>query len=520
MKIKKKLLTTLCASAMTITGVSQAAEQPNILVIYGDDIGYGNISAYNNGMLGYETPNIDRIANSGAKFTSYYAQQSCTAGRSAFITGQMPMRTGLTKVGMPGAKAGIQPEDITMATAFKDLGYSTGQFGKNHLGDRDEHLPTNHGFDEFLGNLYHLNAEEEPENEDYPKDPEFAKKYGPRGVIHSFADGKIEDTGALTRKRMETIDDETLEAASNFIESSVKEDKPFFVWYNTTRMHSRTHVQEKNRTSGLGEYADGMIEHDMQIGMLLDKVEDLGIDENTIIVYTTDNGPMTATWPDGAHGPFRGEKNTGWEGGFRVPSMISWKGHIEPNQNLNGIMAGEDWFPTLLAAAGNTTIKEDLLKGYKSESKDYTYNNHLDGYNLLPYLTGETKESPRNEFFYWSDDGDLLAVRDGRFKMHFKVQRAEGLDVWIEEFDTLRMPLIYDLENDPYEKGDMGSGYQEWFFDRVFLLSKAQSVVGEMLQSLNEYPPRQEVGSFTVGGAIEEMKEAQKAARQAASIKN
>ncbi|MDF4602888.1 arylsulfatase, partial [Vibrio parahaemolyticus] len=334
---------------------AQAASKPNMLVIMGDDIGYGNISAYNQGMLGYNTPNIDRIAQEGALFTAYYAQQSCTAGRSTFITGQMPIRTGLTKVGLPGAEQGLQPQDITMATALKDMGYATGQFGKNHLGDKDEMLPTNHGFDEFMGNLYHLNAEEEPENPDYPKDPAFRKNFGPRGVIHSYADGKIEDTGPLTRKRMETVDQETLDAAMNFMERQVKANKPFFLWYNATRMHIWTHVKEENRTTGLGEYADGMVEHDNMVGELLDKLDDLKVADNTIVIYTTDNGPMNATWPDAAFGPFRGEKNTGWEGGFRVPAMVRWPGHIAPNTKLNDIFAGEDWFPTLLSAAGNNT---------------------------------------------------------------------------------------------------------------------------------------------------------------------
>jgi arylsulfatase len=509
--MKKTVLSVLCLSALAATSVQAEdikldnQEQPNILVIFGDDIGYGNISAYNNGMLGYETPNIDRIANEGAKFTSYYAQQSCTAGRSAFITGQMPFRTGLTKVGMPGAKEGIQKEDITMAQALKDLGYTTGQFGKNHLGDNDEMLPTNHGFDEFLGNLYHLNAEEEPEHEDYPSDPEFRKNFGPRGVIHSYADGRIEDTGALTRKRMETIDEETLDAAINFMTKAKEDGKPFFTWYNATRMHVHTHVKDENLgKTGLGFYADGMVEHDGLVGELLDSLEDLGIEDNTVVIYTTDNGPMNTTWPDASFSPFRGEKNTGWEGGFRVPSMIKWTNHIKPNTNLNGMFAGEDWFPTLLSIAGNNTIKDDLLKGYKS-SNGYTYKNHLDGFNQIDYITGRQDKSSRNEFFYWSDDGDLLAMRDGRWKIHFKIQENQGWDVWSKEFTTLRVPMIFDLETDPYEKADQGYGYNQWLFEHVYLLVPAQVKVGQMLHTFKEFPQRQSIPSFSVDKVIEKM---------------
>lgn len=515
--MKKTILSIACLSAISFSGFALAdssqyekIDKPNMLIIFGDDIGYGNISEFNNGILGYETPNIDSIALEGAKFTSYYSQQSCTAGRAAFVTGQMPIRTGLTKVGMPGAKQGIQPEDITIATVLKDMGYSTGQFGKNHLGDRDDMLPTNHGFDEFFGNLYHLNAEEEPENEDYPKDPAFAKRFGPRGVIHSYSDGRIEDTGSLTKKRMETIDEETITAASVFMETAVKEDKPFFVWWNATRMHANTHVKKENRISGLGEYADGMIEHDMQVGLLLDKLDDLGVEDNTIVVYTTDNGPMTSTWPDGAYAPFRGEKNTGWEGGFRVPAMIKWPNNIKEGSRFNGIVSAEDWFTTLVSAAGNSHIKQELLNGYKSKSKNIEYNNHLDSFDMTNYLKGEVKESPRKSFFYWSDDGDLLAMRDSRYKMHFKVQRATGFDVWFEEFDTLRVPLIFDMKIDPLEKGDQGFGYKKWLFDRVFLLVPTQVEVAKMLKTLEAYPPRQEVASFSVDKIVDQMKNVNK----------
>ncbi|ERM62091.1 arylsulfatase, partial [Vibrio mimicus CAIM 1882] len=405
-KRSSKLLLNACTLAMgAASATAYAADKPNILVIFGDDVGYWNLSTYNQGMLAYTTPNIDSIATEGAKFTNFYAQQSSTAGRSAFITGQMPKRTGLSKVGMPGAPEGISEKDPTIATMLKQLGYATGQFGKNHLGDRDEHLPTNHGFDEFFGNLYHLNAEEEPENVDYPKDPEFRKKFGPRGVIHSYADGKIEDTGSLTRKRMETVDGEFLDAAESFIEKQVKADKPFFTWFNTTRMHNFTHVPEEYQgKTGAGFYADGVKQHDDQIGQLLKKIKDLGVDDNTIIIYTTDNGPMINLWPDAGMTPFRSEKNTGWEGGFRVPALIKWPGKIKPGTTLDGIVSLEDFFPTLVAAAGNDKVKDELLKGKKVDGK--TYKVHLDGYNQLPYFTGKAEESPRKEFVYWSDDGD------------------------------------------------------------------------------------------------------------------
>ncbi|MUK63074.1 sulfatase-like hydrolase/transferase [Aliivibrio fischeri] len=510
-KIVKK---TAIATGLALSGiqVAHAAAQPNILVIFGDDIGYGNISAYNQGMLGYQTPNIDSIANDGALFTSYYGQQSCTAGRSAFITGQMPVRTGLTKVGLPGAKQGLQAQDITLAQTLKDQGYVTGQFGKNHLGDRDDMLPTNHGFDEFFGNLYHLNAEEEPENADYPKDPTFRKNFGPRGVIHSYADGKIEDTGPLTRKRMETVDEETMDAAMDFMTRAVKADKPFFTWYNATRMHIKTHVKAENSgKTGLGDYADGMVEHDNIVGDLLDKVDDLGISDNTVIIYTTDNGPMNATWPDAAFSPFRGEKNTGWEGGFRVPAVIKWPGHIKAGTKLNGMFAGEDWLPTLTAIAGNNDIKQELLKGYKADNGK-TYKNHLDGYNQVNYLTGKSKESARQEFFYWSDDGELLAMRDGRWKMHFKIQENQGWKVWTREFTNLRIPMIFDLQVDPYEKADQGFGYDSWVFDHVFLLVPTQAKVAKMIESFKEFPPRQEIPSFSVDKVMEQMKNMEKVA--------
>ncbi|EKO3372425.1 arylsulfatase [Vibrio fluvialis] len=492
-----KLLLNACTLAMgAASATAYAADKPNILVIFGDDVGYWNLSTYNQGMLAYTTPNIDSIASEGAKFTNFYAQQSSTAGRSAFITGQMPKRTGLSKVGMPGAPEGISEKDPTIATMLKQLGYATGQFGKNHLGDRDEHLPTNHGFDEFFGNLYHLNAEEEPENVDYPKNPEFRKKFGPRGVIHSYADGKIEDTGPLNRKRMETVDGEFLDAAETFIEKQVKADKPFFTWFNTTRMHNFTHVpKEYDGKTGAGFYADGVKQHDDQIGQLLKKIKDLGVDDNTIIIYTTDNGPMINLWPDAGMTPFRSEKNTGWEGAFRVPAMIKWPGHIQPGTTLNGIVSLEDFFPTLLAAAGDDKIKDELLKGKKANGKSYKV--HLDGYNQLPYFTGQTQESARKEFVYWSDDGDLLAVRYNQFKMHFAIQEHEsGLDVWKYPFTKLRVPLIFDLSIDPFERGDTGMGYDRWMYERSYLLGPAIEKVNQIMSTFDDFPPRMEAGSF------------------------
>ncbi|WP_032082593.1 arylsulfatase [Vibrio fluvialis] len=492
-----KLLLNACTLAMgAASATAYAADKPNILVIFGDDVGYWNLSTYNQGMLAYTTPNIDSIASEGAKFTNFYAQQSSTAGRSAFITGQMPKRTGLSKVGMPGAPEGISEKDPTIATMLKQLGYATGQFGKNHLGDRDEHLPTNHGFDEFFGNLYHLNAEEEPENVDYPKNPEFRKKFGPRGVIHSYADGKIEDTGPLNRKRMETVDGEFLDAAETFIEKQVKADKPFFTWFNTTRMHNFTHVpKEYDGKTGAGFYADGVKQHDDQIGQLLKKIKDLGVDDNTIIIYTTDNGPMINLWPDAGMTPFRSEKNTGWEGAFRVPAMIKWPGHIQPGTTLNGIVSLEDFFPTLLAAAGDDKVKDELLKGKKANGKPYKV--HLDGYNQLPYFTGQTQESARKEFVYWSDDGDLLAVRYNQFKMHFAIQEHEsGLDVWKYPFTKLRVPLIFDLSIDPFERGDTGMGYDRWMYERSYLLGPAIEKVNQIMSTFDDFPPRMEAGSF------------------------
>ncbi|GJM60563.1 arylsulfatase [Persicobacter diffluens] len=483
-------------------------KQPNILVIMADDIGISNVSYNNKGMMGYMTPNIDRIANEGAQFTDYYAEQSCTAGRSAFITGQMPVRTGLTKVGLPGADLGLRKEDPTLAELLKPMGYATGQFGKNHLGDRDEFLPTAHGFDEFFGNLYHLNAEEAPEHPNYPKDPAFRKKFGPRGVLKSTADGEVKDTGPLTKKRMETIDQEFLDATIDFIERKENEDTPWFCWFNPSRMHYHTHVPDdyKGKT-GLNVYADGMVQHDDQIGELLDKIDELKIAENTIVIYTTDNGAHFNMWPDGASTPFRGEKNINWEGGYRVPFAIRWPGKIKAGSVENGITSHTDWLPTLMAAAGDEHIVEKLQEGHKIG--DMTYKVHVDGYNLLPNLVEQKpgQEWPRTEFFYWSDDGDLVAYRFDQWKLVFMEQKAHQFRVWMEPFTALRVPLIFDLRMDPYERASTdANGYYEWM-ERVaqFLAVPAQAQVGEMLKTFQEYPPRQKPAKFNIEDVLNNM---------------
>jgi arylsulfatase len=495
---------------------AQAAggKKPNILVIWGDDIGRANISAYTGGMMGFQTPNIDRIAREGIMFTDYYGEQSCTAGRSSFIMGQSVFRTGLSKVGLPGAQEGMREEDPTIAGMLKDQGYATGQFGKNHLGDRDEHLPTNHGFDEFFGNLYHLNAEEEPENEDYPKNPEFRKRFGPRGVIKSFADGKIEDTGPLTRKRMETVDDETAAAAIDFIQRQTKAGKPWFCWWSGTRMHFRTHVSEKRRAEvakkypNADEYTAGMIEHDMHIGQFLDALDKLGVTDNTIVHYSTDNGPHYNTWPDAASTPFRGEKNSNWEGGWRVPCAVRWPGVVKPGSVSNGIVHHMDWLPTFVAAAGKKDLKEDLLDGYKSKALGRKYKVHLDGYDLTEHLKDpQNVASPRNEIFYFSDDGDLTALRYQDWKLIFMEQRAQGtLRVWSEPFTPLRVPLIFNLRRDPYERAQITSNtYYDWLIDRAYLLVPAQAYVGEFLKTFRKYPPRQKAASFSLDQVIEKL---------------
>lgn len=483
--------------------VNAQPKRPNILVIFGDDIGIMNISAYNNGMLGYRTRNIDRIAKNGMMFTDYYGEQSCTAGRSAFITGQSPFRTGLSKVGVPGADLGIRKEDPTIAELLKPLGYATGQFGKNHLGDRDEFLPTNHGFDEFYGNLYHLNAEQTPEHPDYPKDPEFKKKFGPRGVIKSNVDGTVMDTGPLTKKRMETIDEEVLDASVDFIKRSVKEEKPFFCWFNSSRMHYPTYPKPSSHgRTGQDFYADAMMEHDDHVGVLLDLLEELNVDENTIILYTTDNGPHYNMWPDAGLTPFRGEKNTNWEGGYRVPALVSWPGHIEAGSVSNQIVSHTDWMPTLLAAAGEKNVKAKLLNGYKAG--EMTYNVHLDGYDILPHLTGKSATSPRRHFFYFSDDGKPVAMRMDDWKLTFAEQRAHGYDVWREPFTQLRMPNLFNLRRDPFERVTTDAeNYEKWFDEHQFIIIKGQSEFLEFMKTFEKYPPRQRPASFTVDQIFE-----------------
>jgi len=491
---------------MGLSAAYGQSKKPNILVIWGDDIGWFNPSCYHRGIMGYQTPNIDRIAHEGGMFTDWYGQQSCTAGRAAFITGQAPIRTGLTKVGLPSAPEGMPVQDPTIAGLLKNHGYMTGQFGKNHLGDRDEHLPTNHGFDEFLGNLYHLNAEEEPENVDYPKNPEFRETFGPRGVIKSSADGQIEDTGPLSRKRMETIDDEVTSAALDFLDRSQKAEKPFFLWWNSTRMHIFTHLKDESEgKTGLGIYPDGMVEHDGHVGQLLDKLDELGIADNTIVMYSTDNGAEAFTWPDGGTVPFRGEKNTNWEGGYRVPCAIRWPGVIKPGTIYNGICAHEDMLPTLLAAAGDPNIKEKLVTdGVTAINREYRV--HLDGYNLLPYLSGKSEKSPREDFIYWTDDGDIAALRYNNWKLVFLEQRAHGFDVWQDPFVPLRFPKLFNLRTDPFERADHEAiGYGKWRAERMFAVAPAQAYVAKWLKSFEEFPPRQKPGSFSLGNAMEKI---------------
>jgi arylsulfatase A-like enzyme len=486
-----------------------ATKQPNILILWGDDIGTWNVSYFSRGMMGYRTPNIDRVANEGVAFTDFYGQQSCTAGRAAFITGQNPLRTGLTKVGMPGAAVGLQAEDPTIAELLKPLGYATGQFGKNHLGDRDEYLPTMHGFDEFFGNLYHLNAEEEPELPDYPKDPAFKKRFGPRGVLHCIADGKggqtVKDTGPLTKKRMETVDEEITSRALDWMETQVKADKPFFLWYNSTAMHFRTHLADKNRgKSGQDDYSDRMVTHDEQIGEMLNKLDELGIADNTIVMYSTDNGPENDTWPDGANTPFRSQKDTNWEGAWRVPAFIRWPGKIKAGTVLNGIVCHQDMLPTLLAAAGDPKINEKLLTGFKSGDK--TFRVHIDGVNQLPYITGQVKESPRNAFFYVSDDGGIMAVRAGDYKLVFEEQRALSTSVWAEPFVKLRLPHIFNLRRDPFERANFNSNvYYDWMIDHVPQLYLVQGLVQDQIANYVKYPPRQKAASFNLDAVLAQL---------------
>jgi arylsulfatase A-like enzyme len=491
---------------------SVAGAKPNILVIWGDDIGTWNISHNNRGMMGYTTPNIDRIAKEGLSFTDYYGQQSCTAGRAAFIGGNVPVRTGMTKVGLPGAKEGWQKTDVTVATVMKSLGYATGHFGKNHQGDLDEHLPTTHGFDEFFGNLYHLNAEEEPENRDYPKNPEFRKKFGPRGVIHAWAnpDGtqKIEDTGPLTKKRMETVDEETLGAAKDFIQRQHRERKPWFVWWNGTRMHFRTHVKPANK--GLAgpngdEYQDGMVEHDMHVGELLKLLDDLGVADNTIVFYSTDNGPHYNTWPDAGITMFRSEKNSNWEGAYRVPAFVRWPGKFPGGVTLNGIVSHEDWLPTFAAAAGDPAIKDKLLTGVGLNGR--TYKNYIDGYNQLEYLSGKASESPRKEFMYVNDDGQIVAIRYDGWKAVFLENRGQAFGVWREPFTELRVPLLFNVRRDPFERAQHNANtYNDWFLERVFVLVPMQSLAARFLETMKQYPPSQAPGSFNLSAVEEKLR--------------
>lgn len=528
MRLRQKLFTSMAVAVAVVLSAgfmhAAAADQPNILVVWGDDVGNTNISANTNGLMGYRTPNIDRIAKEGMSFTDYYGEQSCTAGRSSFILGQSVYRSGLSKVGLPGAELGSHPDDPTIARLLKGLGYMTGQFGKNHLGDRDEHLPTMHGFDEFFGNLYHLNAEEEPENEDYPGDlvmPDgttFHEKFGPRGVMHSWANGdgtqRIVDTGPLTKKRQETADDETSDRAMEWIREQNAAGNPWFCWWSGTRMHFRTHVREDVRDKAdkiagrhLDEYQAGMVEHDMHIGLFLDLLDELGIADNTLVLYSTDNGVHMNTWPDGGMSPFRSEKTTNWEGAWRVPAFVRWPGHIKAGSVTNEIVHHMDWMPTFAAMAGEPSVKEKLLTGYEANGK--TYKVHLDGYNQLPLLTGETDESPRKEVFYFTDDGDLSALRYGDWKLIFMEQTVETtFRIWVEPFVTLRVPLIINLRRDPYERGIRTSNtYFDWWVDRVFLLVPAQVYVGKFLETFKAYPPRMKAASFSLDQVMEKLQE-------------
>ena len=505
------LLSTSAVIAQTVP------TKPNIVIIWGDDIGQSNVSAYTRGLMGYQTPNIDRLASEGMMFTDLYAEQSCTAGRASFITGQAGLRTGLTKVGLPGATLGLRKEDPTIAELLKPLGYATGQFGKNHLGDRNEFLPTVHGFDEFYGNLYHLNAEEEPELPDYPKDPAFRAKFGPRGVMDCKASdkddstvdprfGKVgkqvcKDTGPLTKARMVTIDDDIADRAVDFIQRQNKAGRPAFVWVNFTHMHFRTHT----KPASIGQagqfqspYHDTMIDHDKNVGTVLKALDDLGIADNTFVMYSTDNGPHMNSWPDGAMTPFRNEKNSNWEGAYRVPGMVRWPGKIKPGQISNEIVSHLDWLPTLVAIGGDPDVKDKLMKGY--EVGDMTYKVHPDGDNLVPYLTGQTPKSPRKAFLYFNDDQQLTGLRYDNFKLVFMEQRAQGtLRVWSEPFTNLRVPKIFNLRTDPYERADITSNtYYDWLLDHAFLVVPAQDYVGQFLASLKEYPQRQKASSFNL----------------------
>ncbi len=507
--------------ASTPAPAASGGKKPNILVIMADDIGWYNTSIYNRGDMGYQTPNIDRIGKEGAMFLCWYGQQSCTAGRAAFITGQSPIRTGLTKVGLPGSDIGLHAEDPTIAEFLKNLGYATGQFGKNHLGDLNKFLPTVHGFDEFFGNLYHLNAEEEPENADYPKNPAFRKKFGPRGVLHTWATDtddttvdpvfgkvgkqKIENTGPLTIERMKTIDDEFANAALGWMDTQAKAGKPFFCYFNSTRMHVNTHLKKSSEgKTGLGIYPDGMVEHDGVVGRLLKKLDDLGVAENTIVVYTSDNGAEVMSWPDGGSTPYRGEKATGWEGGFRVPTCIRWPGVIKPGAVVTEFFCHEDLMPTFAAAAGEPDLVAKVMKGYQVGGK--TFKVHLDGHNLMPFFKGEVTESPDKDFLYWSDDGDLFAIRVLDWKVVFIEQNHTGFDIWRKGFDKLRVPLLFNLRADPFERGDTSFEYNEWFAEREFVIMPAQAVVARWIASFKEFPIRQKPASFNLDEVMAKFK--------------
>jgi len=516
----------LVALALACAGLAEAQEKkPNIVVFWGDDIGQSNISAYSMGLMGYHTPNIDRVAKEGMIFTDYYAEQSCTAGRASFITGQSGLRTGLTKVGIPASPLGLRKEDPTIAEVMKTLGYATGQFGKNHLGDRNEFLPTAHGFDEFYGNLYHLNAEEEPENVDYPKDPAFRAKFGPRGVLDCKASdkddatndprfGKVgkqvcKDTGPLTAKRMETIDDDITARAVDFIQRQKAAGKPFFIWINTTHMHLFTHTKPESVGQAgrwQSNYHDSMIDHDKNVGQVLKALDDLGIANDTVFLYSTDNGPHMNSWPDGGMTPFRSEKNTNWEGAYRVPAMIRWPGHIKPGSVSNEIVAHHDWLPTFAAIGGDADVVNKYAKGVKGAG--LTYKVHLDGYNLVPYLTGQVEKSPRESFIYINDDQQVTAVRYDNWKIVFMEQRAPGtLRIWAEPFTNLRLPKLFNLRMDPYERADVTSNtYYDWFMRRAYVLQASQAYVGQFLESFREFPQRQKAATFNLDDVMEQMK--------------
>jgi len=515
----------LAAVLPAVAQQQQKKPKPNIVVIWGDDIGQSNVSAYSHGVMGYKTPNIDRVAREGVMFTDYYAEQSCTAGRSSFITGQSGLRTGMTKVGAPGSSLGLSKLDPTIAELLKPLGYVTGQFGKNHLGDRNETLPTAHGFDEFYGALYHLNASEEPEQRDYPKDPGFVAKFGPRGVIDCKATttddatvdprfGKVgkqvcKDTGPLTKKRMETIDDDFAGRAVDFLKRQKATGKPVFLWVNFTHMHFRTHVKpESLGQSGRAqsEYHDAMIDHDKNVGTVLKALDDLGMADNTIVMYSTDNGPHLNSWPDSAMTPFRSEKNSNWEGAYRVPAMVRWPGHIKAGTVDNSIVAHHDMLPTLLAVAGDTEVTDKLLKGYKIG--DMTYKVHLDGFNLVPYLTGKAAKNPRESFIYIDDDQQVTGLRYDNWKIVFMEQRSAGtFGLWAEPFVTLRIPKFFNLRTDPYERADITSNtYRDWQIDHLYLLYGAQDYVGQFLMSFKDYPQRQKAASFNLDSVMEKLK--------------